>query len=182
MLVHICSRRTVSLTSRLVFAGLAVVCLTLSASAGPGKGAKREPQAISNTQLREGLQVLQVTKKMLEGADHDYGGHRAASVRAVGAAERQLRLALNWQHKGTPPAAKSTPKAGRSGAGRGRGSEPQGISNLQLTDAIVILERTRAVLEMADHDYGGHRVAAVRDLGGAIRQLKIALKFEKKVK
>ena len=48
------------------------------------------------------------------------------------------------------------------------------------SDAIVILERTRTVMQKANHDYGGHRAAAVRDLGGAIQQLKTALKYEKK--
>jgi hypothetical protein len=182
MFAHFGTIRKVSVTSCVLLAGLAVACMTVPANAGPGNGAKREPQAVSNAQLREGLHVLQTTKKMLEGADHDYGGHRVAAIRAIGVAERQLTRALHWQHKGAAPGGKVGPGVGGSGAGRGKQPEPQGISNLQLADAIVILERTRGVLEMADHDYGGHRAAAVRDIGGAIRQLKVALKYEKKVK
>jgi hypothetical protein len=168
------SARTVWLASGLLLLGLA----------GPSDAARRnlfrrEPQKVSNAQLREALHVLQATKKMLEGADHDYGGHRVAAVKAIGAVERQLRLALGTQ---TNP--KKTGKPGnqgtRPGKGGGKQPEPQAISNLQLADAIVILEKTATFLEKADHDYGGHRAAAVRDLGVAVRQLKLALKFEKK--
>ena len=177
MFAHLWSTRKVLLASGLLFAGLALSCLTTSASADPGnKQPKREPQQVSNAQLREGLHVLQATKKMLQGADHDYGGHRVAAVKVIDAAEHQLTLALRSQHKRAAPGG----KVGGAGAGRGKQREPQNISNLQLADAIVILERTRTVLEKADHDYGGHRVAAVRDLGGAIKQLKVALKYEKK--
>jgi hypothetical protein len=163
----------------LFLAGLILVFLASPALAvPPGKGSKREPQRLSNTQLREALSVLRATKKILQSADHDYGGHRVAAVKEIDAAEHQLRLALRSQHKGRL----SGGTAGKPGMGRGKGREPQNISNLQLADAIVILEQTRTLLEKADHDYGGHRAAAVRDLGGAIQQLRIALRFEKKTK
>ncbi|MGH7169605.1 MAG: hypothetical protein ACRELG_04920, partial [Gemmataceae bacterium] len=114
----------------------------------------------------------------------DYGGHRVAAIKAIGAAERQLTLALHSQNKKTAPGGKTggktAGKAGRRGAGRGKQPQPQNISNLQLADAIVILNRTRTMMQKADHDYGGHRTAAVRDLGGAIKQLKVALKYEKR--
>ena len=138
---------------------------------------RREPQKQSNAQLREALHVLQATKKTLEGADHDYGGHRVKAIKDIGAAEHQLKLALKSQHKKTGKTG-----GGKAGAGKGKakGNEPQNVSNLQLADAIVILQRTETFLEKADHDYGGHRVAAVRDLKVAVQQLKTALKFEKK--
>jgi hypothetical protein len=163
----------------LLLAGLILVCLASPAKAvPPGKGLKREPQQLSNAQLREALYVLQATKKMLRSADHDYGGHRVAAIKEIDAAEHQLKLALRSQHPGKTPGGKT----GKPGAGHGKGREPQNISNLQLADAIVILEQTRILLEKADHDYGGHRAAAVRDLGAAVQQLKIALRFEKKTK
>jgi hypothetical protein len=162
----------------LVLAGFIAGCLASPAEAAPGQGKKREPQSVSNAQLREGLNVLQATKKMLQGADHDYGGHRVAAIKAIDAAEHQLRLALRSQHKGK----NAIGKTGKIGTGKGRQPEPQNISNLQLADAIGILVQTRTLLEKADHDYGGHRVAAVRDIGAAIQQLKTALKYEKKTK
>jgi hypothetical protein len=167
----------------LLVASLVFGWLVSPALAGPaGKGTKPEPQRLSNAQLREGLTTLQATKKMLQSADHDYGGHRVAAIKAIDAAEHQLRLALKSQHKGKAVSGKAVNKTGKIGKGNGKNREPQNISNLQLADAIVILERTRLLLEKADHDYGGHRAAAVRDLGVAIQQLKAALRFEKKVK
>jgi hypothetical protein len=176
--------RTVLLTSCLFLAGLALMSLPASAQASLRRTQKREPQRISNAQLREALHVLQVTKKTLEGADHDYGGHRVDAIKAIGAAQHQLKLALETQTKSGKPGGKtgSRPggKPGRPGKGGGKEPEPQNISNMQLADAIPILQQTRTLLEKADHDYGGHRAAAVRDLGTAIQQLKIALEFEKK--
>ena len=92
------TRHVLSATGVLL-AGLILVGLTSSVDAQSGQGKKREPQKLSNAQLREGLHVLQATKKMLQGADHDYGGHRVKSIKAIDAAEHQLQLALRSQHK-----------------------------------------------------------------------------------
>jgi hypothetical protein len=170
MFTRLTNARTAWLAGGLLLLGLAG-----PADAAPRKLSRREPQKVSNAQLHEALRVLQATKKMLEGADHDYGGHRVAAVKAIGAAERQLRLALGTQTNHKKPGGQGT----RPGKGGGK-HEPQAISNLQLADAIGVLEKTATFLEKADHDYGGHRAAAVRDLGIAVRQLKLALKFEKK--
>jgi hypothetical protein len=116
--------------------------------------------------------VLQLTKKTLEGADHDYGGHRLEAVKAIGAAERQLKLAVGAQHKGKKP--------GGKGGKRGKGNEPQNVSNMQLAQAIPILQRTVDLMEKANHDYGGHREQAIKDVNVAIHQLKLALEFEKR--
>lgn len=163
----------------LIWGGVVLVCLAASVEARPVGGAKRESQAVSNAQLREGLHVLQATKKTLESADHDYGGHRVDAIKAMSAAEHQLRLALQSQSKRSPGTGKPGAPSGRTG-GRGKQPEPQNISNLQLADAIGILERTRTQLEKGNRDYGGHRAAAVRDLGVAVQQLKTALRFETK--
>jgi hypothetical protein len=162
----------------LVLAGLIAGCLASPVLSAPGQGKKREPQNISNAQLREGLHVLQSTKKMMQGADHDYGGHRVAAIKAIDAAEHQLKRALQSQPKSKIAAVKTS----KPRNGQGKQPEPQNISNLQLADAIGILEQTRTLLVKADHDYGGHRAAAVRDIGAAIQQLKTALKYEKKTK
>jgi hypothetical protein len=163
--------RVVVLAGGLLLAGLAMASyLSDTASAAPRKP---EPQAASNAQLMEGLAVLHQTRVMLEQADHDYGGHRAAAVKAVGAAHHELKLAVEFQTKH---------KIKGSGAGGkvGGGKEPQAQSNMQLAEAIVTLKKTAAVLEGADHDYGGHRAAAVKDLNIAVKELQTALKFEKR--
>jgi hypothetical protein len=150
--------------------GLAVaVFLTPPLSAAKPK----EPQGVSNKQLVECLHVLHSVKRTLEAADHDYGGHRADAVKAIGAADHQLKLALEHVHK-------KAPGGGKPGAKPGGGGEPQAVSNLELAEAIPVIKTTIGVLEKADHDYGGHRASAARDLKAAIVQLEKALEFEKK--
>lgn len=163
--------RAIYLASALMATGLVLACMSGPADAAQKKGKKKEPQKVSNAQLHEALHVLQRTKKTLEGADHDYGGHRVEAIKAIGAAQHQLHLALGMNGKNK--------KAG-GGGGKAGGKEPQAVSNIQLGDAIGVLERTHTFLQNADHDYGGHRAAAVRDLGAAVVQLKKALEFEKK--
>jgi hypothetical protein len=170
--------RSVFLASGVLMAGLGLMNRTGPASAAPRQTRQAEPQKVSNTQLREALHVLQATKKTLEGANHDYGGHRVKAIEAIKAAQHQLHLALQSQTKNKKP---GTPGSKPANPGKGgKEPEPQGISNLQLADSISILQKTRVFLEKANHDYGGHRAQAVKDLGGAIRQLKLALKYEKK--
>ncbi len=173
-------------TPPLRFAGFSLLCAGLvaasvaeSANAGPATKGKREPQHASNVQLLQGLHALQATKRTLESADHDYGGHRVNAVKAITAAEHQLKLALATEHKRPAGAGAVGTPARRAGKG-GKRPEAQNVSNLQLAEGIRIIERTRATLEKGDRDYGGHLVAAIRDLGVAEQQLKLALKFEKR--
>jgi hypothetical protein len=141
------------------------------------QAAKKESQKESNEQLREALQVLRVTKKTLEGADHDYGGHRVEAIKDIGAAEHQLRLALHHAHPGKKP---GTGTGGGKGAGSGKGEpEPQAVSDAQLAKSIPVLRTAIHVLKNANHDYGGHREKAVEDLHKAIGQLEKALKYSK---
>jgi hypothetical protein len=159
--------------------GLLLALLVLASSLGSVASAaprKPEPQAASNAQLVEGLAILHQTKVMLDQADHDYGGHRAAAVKAVTAAHHQLKKALEFQtkHKIQP--------GGGGGKVGGGGHEPQAQSDMQLGVSIATLKKTVAVLEGADHDYGGHRVGAIRDINIAIKELQAALKFEKRKK
>jgi hypothetical protein len=75
---------------------------------------------------------------------------------------------------------KAEPKKAAGGGKSGKGEpEPQGISNMQLAQAIPILKTTVKVLNKANHDYGGHRAGAVNDLNQAIEQLQLAMKYEK---
>ncbi|HMF19263.1 MAG TPA: hypothetical protein VKE98_18800 [Gemmataceae bacterium] len=133
------------------------------------RGAQKEPQAISNAQLRQALNVLQSIKLTLKGADHDYGGHRVKAIADISKAQNQLNLAL-----------KNAPK--KKGKGKGKSNplpEPQALSDAQLLESMVFLKETVQLLGKANHDYGGHRAAAVEDLHRAIRQLDLALKFRK---
>jgi hypothetical protein len=155
--------------SLLIGSALALASGLVIADSGIASAQKTEPQTESNTQLTKALSVLHTTKVVLEGADHDYGGHRAAAVKAIGAAQHQLRLALGLKAPGGKGPKKGNPMP-----------ESQNVSNTQLAEAIPVLKETITVLKGANHDYNGHRANAVRDLEEAKQQLEMALKYEKK--
>ena len=49
----------------------------------------------------------------------------------------------------------------------------------EIREAIASLRRAKEHLEHAAHDFGGHRVEAIRATDEAIRQLEVCLKFDK---
>ena len=46
--------------------------------------------------------------------------------------------------------------------------------------AIAALQRAKEYMEHAAHDFGGHRAAALEDCEHAVRQLQLALQFDKR--
>ena len=70
------------------------------------------------------------------------------------------------QQTNTPP----------SRAGARRGAEPHPA----IRRAITALEAAKTDMEHADHDFGGHRAAALSECDKAIEQLREALKYDKK--
>lgn len=49
----------------------------------------------------------------------------------------------------------------------------------EINAAIRALERAKLHLQRAAHDFGGHRVEAIRAIDGALEQLKLALQYDK---
>lgn len=49
----------------------------------------------------------------------------------------------------------------------------------QIREALEALRRAKAHMEHAAHDFGGHRVEAIKATDEAIRQLELCLKFDK---
>ena len=49
----------------------------------------------------------------------------------------------------------------------------------QIREALASLRRAKEHMEYAAHDFGGHRVEALRATDEAIRQLEICLKYDK---
>lgn len=72
------------------------------------------------------------------------------------------------------------PAEARVRKGPKRQPQPQQQSNLQLRQALHVLHSARKTLQAADHDYGGHRAAAVRDINAAAHQLHLALNHGKR--
>lgn len=48
-----------------------------------------------------------------------------------------------------------------------------------IRNAIHALEKAKVDLKNADHDFGGHREAALKECDAAIEQLKLALQYDK---
>ena len=49
----------------------------------------------------------------------------------------------------------------------------------EIRKAIAALERAKTDLQRANHDFGGHRAAALEACNNAIAQLKLALQYDK---
>ena len=69
------------------------------------------------------------------------------------------------------PAATATPAAATAATP----AEP----HPQIREALGALRRAKEHMEHAAHDFGGHRVEALKATDEAIRQLEICLKFDK---
>jgi hypothetical protein len=48
-----------------------------------------------------------------------------------------------------------------------------------IRSAIVELQEAKKELQSAAHDFGGHRVDAIRAIDGALKQLRLAQQFDK---
>ncbi|HEV8448831.1 MAG TPA: hypothetical protein VGQ44_18500 [Gemmatimonadaceae bacterium] len=48
-----------------------------------------------------------------------------------------------------------------------------------IRSAVVELEAAKQELKTAAHDFGGHRVQAIKAIDAAVRQLKLAQQFDK---
>ncbi len=48
-----------------------------------------------------------------------------------------------------------------------------------IRSAITELQEARKELQTAAHDFGGHRVDAIRAIDGALKQLRLAQQFDK---
>jgi hypothetical protein len=78
--------------------------------------------------------------------------------------------APNTSHAPAVPTAAAQPNATAANA-----AEP----HPEIREAIAALRRAKGHMEHAAHDFGGHRVEALRATDDAIRQLEECLKYDK---
>jgi len=76
-----------------------------------------------------------------------------------------------------PAAAPAAPHAPQPQPGAAAAPAPE--PHPEIREAIGALQRAREHLQHANHDFGGHRVEALRATDEAIRQLEICLKYDK---
>src|SRR5208282_5007663 len=74
-----------------------------------------------------------------------------------------------------PAAAPAAPPAGSSHPATS--AAPAAEPHPEIHDAIASLRRAKEHMEHAAHDFGGHRVEAIKATDEAIRQLEICLKY-----
>jgi hypothetical protein len=98
---------------------------------------------------------LNTVKVLLEKADHDYMGHRAAAVKEISVAIRILM-----------------PKRKRNGKAPGPVGEPQAVSDAQLRAAVGALGKVAAQLSSMP---GKRSAKAVGHVGAAVKELEVAL-------
>ncbi|MFY9689361.1 MAG: hypothetical protein WAJ86_05465 [Candidatus Acidiferrales bacterium] len=75
-----------------------------------------------------------------------------------------------------PAAAPATPKPHPAAA---PSPAPAPEPHPEIRDAIASLQNARDHLNHAAHDFGGHRVDAIRSIDEAIAQLRICLKYDR---
>ncbi|HXC31606.1 MAG TPA: hypothetical protein VNZ56_03980 [Verrucomicrobiae bacterium] len=82
----------------------------------------------------------------------------------------------------TTPASPNTPAAAAVPAAAAQpAAAPAAVpeEHPEIRDALRSLRSAKDHLEHAAHDFGGHRVEAIRATDEAIRQLEVCLKFDK---
>ncbi len=84
-----------------------------------------------------------------------------------------VAVAFSVSMPATSKAAMPTPAASAAPA------NPIPPDHPEIRDAIASLRHAKEHMEHAAHDYGGHRVEALRATDEAIHQLEICLKFDK---
>jgi hypothetical protein len=87
-------------------------------------------------------------------------------------------LVLAFAFIGTAPAAPNNAKAPAANALPATpAATPAAEPHPEIREAIASLRRAKDHLEHAAHDFGGHRVEAIKATDEAIRQLEICLKY-----
>jgi len=79
----------------------------------------------------------------------------------------------------TTPAAPKAPAAASVPAAPQPNAEPAAEPHPEIRMAIGSLRRAKMHLEEAAHDFGGHKVEAIKATDEAIHQLELCLKFDK---
>ena len=116
-------------------------------------------QSTSNENVEHTRSVVERAISMLQDDAHDYGGYRVKAIGALSAARDQLSAALAYERAN-----------GAGGSGQG--------SDDDLRYSQLYLERAVDMLQHDDHDYAGHRAAAIADIQRAQADLAAALEHD----
>jgi hypothetical protein len=126
----------------------------------------------SNTALHQVLKNLHEAVALLQKADHDYDGHRAAAVVHLKKAIHELKP-QKPNGSGTPAANGIGKPAGTPNPGKPAGNkEPQAVSDGQLRSALQLINATSGMVSALPHQHPHattHMQAAVTELNTALK-------------
>jgi len=120
--------------------------------------------------MHASLAELKEARRELKEAAHDFGGHRAEALKAVDAAIKQMRQALEVAPGGVPAKAVA-PAAPPVEAG---------VKHPHIRAALAELKGAQTELKEAAHDFGGHRAEALEAVDAAIKHLTFALEYKER--
>ena len=150
----------------LVFATLAAVMLGLT-SFGQAMAAVGPRQSDNN--LRWARYRVEENIDMLQRDRHDYNGYRVRAISDMQAAREQILLGLGYDRNRDWPAAMAAAPAALS------------VDNNSDRNLVTVRRHVEHIIDMLqrdNHDYGGHRVAAIGDLQRAREDLIVALRYD----
>ena len=152
-----------------------------------GTSTQEQPGAEHHS-LAHAAHEIKTVIESLEKAKHDFGGHREAAIKDCKAAEKQLRegheFDLKHEQEGKERSSVKAEKAEKSviksDPETKDGKHHELSEHGRIEHAITVLENAIDHLQKAPHDFGGHRVDAVKDCQAAMKQLREALAFAEK--
>ena len=141
----------------LLIVPLVMGLLSVPASAAP----------VHHSHVQHALHELRLARHQVKTAKHDFGGHRTAALVAIDDAIIQLdKLVAHPHHRHHAAQSKYT-------AGQQKHAS-------HLHHALHELREARHELRESRHDFDGIKGRAVRDIGFAIEQLEIIVRYYKK--
>lgn len=159
-----------------IFTIAGALCATIPA-AYPLQADAARPDCISNQNIAEVHRHLSGAISQLNHDDRDYGGHRVAAVNDLIAAQGQLDAARAYavNHDRENPSCFQA--YGPSGGDGNPTLRQQPASNRNL---LIVRRRLEAMIDQLQrdqHDYDGHRVAAIGAMQTARNELVVAETF-----
>jgi hypothetical protein len=160
-------------SSALALAVVIVLIPGTTAKASPGQAGARAAAAAGSAPFAAQVAELRQIRTVLEQADHDYQGHRAAAVKLITTAIHTLHPPKHSTgqaktHVTGTKTVSTTPKGGNN--------EPQAVSDAQLKQAMTALAAVQTQLAGTQSNTAATTAAAT--LGKAVQELQTALSIK----
>jgi len=127
--------------------------------------------------ITRAIHALEAAKVDLQDASHDYCGHRAAALEATNAALNQLGAAIAClERRGASTASEPVTNNSEPAAAPAAGIE----RHRYIRAAVNALRSARRDLQVAAHEYCGHRAAALEATNAALNQLQLGLACDRR--